>query len=306
VVAADLGFAVAPRLNAAGRLDDISLGIECLLQDDHQLARQSVERLDSLNRERRQIEGKMQQQALAALKGLFPENGVRDYGLCVYSKDWHQGVIGILAARLRERFHRPVIAFAPEGGGMIKGSARSIQGLHIRDLLDAVATKNPDILNRFGGHAMAAGLSLQASDYEPFRRAFDQEVRRHISADDLRGVIYSDGTLKEEDFCMGLAQQLRSGGPWGQGFPEPLFNGRFIVSNSRIVGEYHLKLELQPEGSTISIDAIAFNQVERGVPRLQQAVDVVYRLDINEYRGRQSLQLIIEQLELVDRGGSNG
>jgi single-stranded-DNA-specific exonuclease len=297
VVAADLGFAVAPRLNAAGRLDDISLGIECLLQDDHQLARQSVERLDSLNRERRQIEGKMQQQALAALKGLFPEhNGVSDFGLCVYSREWHQGVIGILAARLRERFHRPVIAFAPDGSGTLKGSARSIPGLHIRDLLDAVATKNPGVLSRFGGHAMAAGLSLNTSDYETFRRAFDQEVRCHLSADDLRGVIYSDGTLEEADFCMELAQQLRSGGPWGQGFPEPVFNGRFTVRNSRIVGERHLKLELQPEGSTLSIDAIAFNQVERGVPRLNDVIDVVYRLDINEYRGRAALQLVIEQI----------
>jgi single-stranded-DNA-specific exonuclease len=173
-------------------------------------------------------------------------------------------------------------------------------------LLDAVATKNPDILNRFGGHAMAAGLSLKESNLEPFRRAFEEEVRRHISADDLRGIIYSDGTLAETDFCMNLAQQLRSGGPWGQGFPEPLFDGRFCVSNSRIVGEHHLKLELQPDGASIYIDAIAFNQVERGVPRLNQMLDVVYRLDINEYRGRESLQLVIEQLEAVDRGGLDG
>ncbi len=307
VVAADLGFAVAPRLNAAGRLDDISQGIECLLQDDQQLARQAVALLDSLNQERRQIEGKMQQQALVALKGLFPRHGgVRDYGLCIYRKEWHQGVIGILAARLRERFHRPVIAFAPEGNGMIKGSARSIPGLHIRDLLDAVATRHPRILSRFGGHAMAAGLSLKESDFEPFRKAFEQEVRRHLSADELRGVIYSDGTLEEADFCMELAQQLRSGGPWGQGFPEPLFDGRFHITDSRIVGENHLKLELRPEGGAISIDAIAFNQVERGVPRLHEVIDAVFRLDINAYRGRCSLQLVIEQLGGEDKQGLNG
>ncbi len=297
VVAADLGYAVAPRLNAAGRLDDISLGIECLLQDDYQLAWKAVEKLDSLNRERRDIEGKMQRQALAALKDLFPQQeGVRDYGLCVYDKEWHQGVIGILAGRLRERFSRPVIAFAPDGNGVIKGSARSIPGLHMRDLLDAVATQHPGILSRFGGHAMAAGLSLQTSDFEPFRRAFEQEVRRHISADQLRGVIYSDGCLEESDFCMELAEQLRSGGPWGQGFPEPLFDGKFRVSNSRIVGEHHLKLELRPEGGSAVLDAIAFNQAEAGVPRNRAVIHAVYRLDINEYRGRRSLQLIVEQL----------
>ncbi len=298
VVAADLGFAVGPRLNAAGRLDDMSLGIECLLQDDPQLAQQMVERLDNLNRERRQIEEKMQQQALTALEGLFPEHGeVQDYSLCIYRKEWHQGVIGILASRLRERFNRPVIAFAPESDGIIKGSARSISGLNIRDLLDAVATKHPDVLSKFGGHAMAAGLSLQHANFKAFRLAFEQEVRQHLIADDLRGVIYSEGTLAANDFNMDLAEQLRAGGPWGQGFPEPLFDGRFRVSNSRIVGERHIKLELQPDGGSASIAAIAFNQVERGVPQQGDMLHVVYRLDINEYRGRRSLQLMVEYLE---------
>ncbi|MBP7958594.1 MAG: single-stranded-DNA-specific exonuclease RecJ, partial [Thiopseudomonas sp.] len=257
LVSTDLGFIVGPRLNAAGRLDDISLGIECLLCEDADGALQRAQQLEQLNQDRKQIEQGMQREALVQLKDLPLDN--LPFGLCLFEPEWHQGVIGILASRMKERYHRPVIAFADAGAGQLKGSARSIPGLHIRDALDAVAARFPELISKFGGHAMAAGLTLQAVHYEAFAKAFDAEVRRQLTADDLTGRIYSDGCLAANEFDMQLAQQLRHAGPWGQRFPEPLFHGDFKIISQRLVGEKHLKLVLQSAQNAPALDAIAFN-----------------------------------------------
>jgi single-stranded-DNA-specific exonuclease len=296
LAASDLGFVVAPRLNAAGRLTDMSLGIECLLTESEDAAFDMARQLDTLNRERRSIEAGMQEQALAALSKLHLDGNL-PHGLCLFDESWHQGVIGILASRIKERVHRPVIAFAPSSDSEIKGSARSVPGLHIRDALDAVAARHPGLLNKFGGHAMAAGLSLPRAHLETFRTAFAEEVARHLSADDLTGKVLTDGELLAEDLTMELAQSLRAAGPWGQGFPEPLFDGRFEVLGSRVVGEKHLRLTLrQPQGR--SIEAIAFNRAAPQPPAGSR-VEIAYRLDINSYQGNQTLQLVIEYLVSV-------
>ena len=303
LAAADLGFALGPRLNAAGRLEDMSLGIACLLSDSLDDALPLAGRLDELNHERRQIEADMKQQALTqlALDDFAGEIATLPYGLCIYHENWHQGVIGILAARLKERVHRPVIAFAPAGEGELKGSARSVPGLHIRDALDSVARRHPGLLNKFGGHAMAAGLSLPLAHYEEFSRAFDREVRVHLDADDLRGVIYSDGELPADDFAIEVAELLRFAGPWGQGFPEPVFDGHFIVRSLRIVGEVHLKLQLQPARSAAAVDAILFHGANGKLPAEGDTVHVAFRLDVNEYLGRRQLQLVVEHMAPVGR-----
>ena len=298
LVAADLGFAVGPRLNAAGRLDDMSLGIECLLADSLTSARELAGRLDGLNRERRAIENEMKSEALAIVDELhMDETADLPVGLCLFSENWHQGVIGILAARIKERLHRPVIAFAPGEGDELKGSARSVPGLHIRDALDAIAAKHPDLLRKFGGHAMAAGLTLHRDKLEPFRRAFDEEVCRHLAAEELYGRIYSDGELQPEQMNMELAELIRSSGPWGQGFPEPVFDGVFEIVQRRIVGERHLKLVLKPPQGNDEIDAIAFNTVDSDWPDRVNRVQVAYRLDINEFRNRRNLQLMLEHIQ---------
>jgi len=297
LVAADLGFALGPRLNAVGRLDDMTLGIQCLLSDDEAAALEIARRLDDMNRQRRQIETEMQQQAFETLDRLaLTEDDTLPFGLCLYDPGWHQGVIGLLAARIRERFHRPAIAFANGDAGQLKGSARSVPGLHIRDALDAIAAGHPGLLDKFGGHAMAAGLTLASDALETFSRAFDAEVRRHLNRDDLRGVIYSDGQLTAPDFSLELAQQLRDGGPWGQGFPEPVFDGRFNIRDMRVVGDRHLKLVLEP-AADIVIDAIAFNTVPEQLPDNTTEIQCAYRLDVNEFRGQRNLQMIIEHIE---------
>jgi single-stranded-DNA-specific exonuclease len=296
LTASDLGFVVAPRLNAAGRLTDMSLGIECLLTENETAAFEMAKQLDTLNRERRNIEAGMQEQALAALDKLHLDGNL-PHGLCLFDESWHQGVIGILASRIKDRVHRPVIAFAKASDTEIKGSARSVPGLHIRDALDAVAAHHPGLLNKFGGHAMAAGLSLQRAHFETFRTAFAEEVARHLSADDLTGKVLTDGELLAQDMTMELAQSLRAAGPWGQGFPEPLFDGQFEVLGSRVVGEKHLRLTLrQPKGR--SIEAIAFNRAALQ-PSTGSRVEAAYRLDINSYQGNQALQLVIEYLVSV-------
>ncbi len=298
LVAADLGFAVGPRLNAAGRLDDMSLGIECLLAESPEEARPLAARLDELNRERRAIEDGMKAEALAILEGLqMDETEDLPVGLCLYGENWHQGVIGILASRIKERLHRPVIAFAPGEGDELKGSARSVPGLHIRDALDAVAARHPEMLRKFGGHAMAAGLTLHRESLEPFRRAFDQEVRRHLTEADLCGEILSDGELLPEHLDLELAEAIRCSAPWGQGFPEPLFDGVFEVVRRRVVGERHLKLLLKPPRSDRLLDAIAFNTVDDHWPETVKEVSLAYRLDVNEYRGRRLLQLVVEYVQ---------
>jgi len=298
LVASDLGFAVAPRVNAAGRLEDMSIGIECLLAADAVSAAPLAARLHQLNLERREIEQEMQRQALDALALLDLEaSGELPPGMTLYHPEWHQGVVGILASRIKERLHRPVIAFADGDPGQIKGSARSIPGVHIRDVLDAVAARHPGLICKFGGHAMAAGLSLAQDDYEAFADAFRAEVGRHARDLELQAVIETDGALAPADLALELAEQLRVAGPWGQHFPEPVFDGRFRILNQRLVGEKHLKLVLQPEGSEFAVDAIAFNvDLDRWPDPAVTNVEIAYRLDVNEFRGRRSLQLVIEHL----------
>lgn len=301
LVAADLGFAIGPRLNAAGRLDDMSHGIECLLVQDETSARALAQELDQLNVDRRAIENSMQQEAMAALKQLSLDVSRLPYGLCLYKQDWHQGVIGILAARVKERYNRPVIAFAKGDNGELKGSARSVAGVHIRDVLDAVASRHPGLITKFGGHAMAAGLSLPPENYTAFRDAFDIEVRRLMTEDDLTGVIHSDGELSSQELDLPLANLLREAGPWGQGFPEPIFDGEFELLDQRLVGEKHLKMTLGLRGSNRVLDAIAFNvDLERWPNRRAKSVKLAYKLDVNEFRGVKTAQLLVEYLQPVE------
>ncbi len=299
--ASDLGFSVGPRLNAAGRLEDMSRGIHCLLTEERAEAEKIAAELDGLNRQRREIEADMKQQALAELEGTILDQAPEalPIAITVYREDWHQGVIGILAARLRERYHRPAIAFAPAEGGIIKGSARSIPGLHIRDALDGVAARHPELLNKFGGHAMAAGLTLREEDLDAFRKALEVEVRTHLTEEDLQAVIHSDGPLEGDDFSLPLAEALRNGGPWGQAFPEPQFDNRLRILSSRVVGENHLKMVLTFPGNESGIDAIAFNQAEREPVAGVDEIYAVFRLDVNEYMGSRKPQLIIEYFEPV-------
>jgi len=299
VTAVDLGYLVGPRLNAAGRLTDMSLGIECLISDDFKKAHEMALQLDALNRERRSIESTMQQQALTALTDIKLESDSLPRGLCLFHQSWHQGVIGIVAARIKERVHRPVIAFAPVDDTELKGSARSVPGLHIRDALDAIAAAHPDLLSKFGGHAMAAGLSISREKFDAFCEAFNTEVSRHLTEEDLQGTIISDGELMPNDVSLPVAELLRAGGPWGQGFPEPVFDGYFEVASQRVVGEKHLKLNLRLPGTTQVLDAIAFNSVEDGQAPNLENIRAAYKLDVNEYQGYRSLQLILEHLEPV-------
>jgi single-stranded-DNA-specific exonuclease len=295
VVASDIGFAVGPRLNAAGRLDDMSLGIECLLSESHESAASIAAELDRLNQARRVIEQQMKQQAETMLQQqLLPDEGELAQGLCLYEKRWHQGVIGILASRIKEQYHRPVIAFADAGAGVIKGSARSISGLHIRDLLERIDSANPGMISRFGGHAMAAGLSLSAERFEDFKHAFEEALLQQLDPQLLEGIILTDGTLKQQEINLSLAELIRAGGPWGQGFPEPMFEGRFAVKQQRVVAEHHLKLVLGDGSADWLIDAIAFNQPP--LPERTGQVFLAYRLDVNEFRGQKSAQLIVEKI----------
>jgi single-stranded-DNA-specific exonuclease len=294
----DLAFAAGPRLNAAGRLTEMSLGVECLLADDPGSAMSMARELDTLNRRRREIEGEMRDQAEAALEDLILELPVIPPALCLFEDDWHQGVIGILAARVRERYQRPVIAFAAAEDGMLRGSARSVEGLHIRDLIDAVDKRRPGLIERFGGHAMAAGLSLHNEALDTFRETLVEEARRELGdAPPVRELI-SDGELPAEAMNLETADLLRSTGPWGKGFPEPLFDGRFEVLDRRIVGERHLKMRLRPPDGD-PIEAIGFHQGDLAASAREHAY-LAYRLDVNEYRGVRSPQLIVEHLEWRD------
>jgi single-stranded-DNA-specific exonuclease len=301
--ASDLGFAAGPRLNAAGRLDDMTLGIECLLADDPVVAMAMARRLDEMNQQRKGIEEDMRDQAVSDLDALDIGGATAPAGVCIYNPAWHQGVIGILAARIKERLHRPVIAFADagvdgEGEPQLKGSARSIAGLHIRDVLDTVATRNPGLISRFGGHAMAAGLSLRTRDYPQFCAAFAAEVTALLTEDDLQARILTDGEVRAEELTLSTAQLLRELGPWGQGFPEPSFDGEFEILQQRMLGAKHLKLVLCPPGCRQqALDAIAFNVDPALWATCNVArISAVYRLDVNEYRGQRSLQLVLEHL----------
>ena len=291
--ASELGFIVGPRLNAAGRLDDMSIGIECLLAESSVAARGFAEKLHQLNRERRDIEQSMKQDALAQLDSIDLENDDSLFATTLYDPAWHQGVIGILASRIRERVHRPTLVFADSGGGMLKGSGRSIMGLHLRDVLDQVATRHPGLLTKFGGHAMAAGLSLARDDLDRFKQAFNDAVADALGHTPPERTEDSDGALAPGDFGLLLAEQLASGGPWGQHFPEPLFDGQFSVRSHRIVGEKHLKLTLDAEGT--EIEGIAFNiDVSEWLAAPLQRFHALYRLDVNEYRGERRAQLVIQ------------
>ncbi|ROT97881.1 single-stranded-DNA-specific exonuclease RecJ [Marinobacter sp. R17] len=301
ISATDLGFVVGPRLNAAGRLDDMSLGIACLLADSRDEARRLATELDQMNRERRTIESGMKEQAQELLASLSLDIDGLPWGLALYDPDWHQGVIGILAARIREQTHRPVIAFAPDDGGeLLKGSARSIPGLHIRDVLAAVDARHPGLLKKFGGHAMAAGMSIGADQLDAFSAAFDGVVREAITADALEASITTDGTLAPHELNLDTAYTLKRSGPWGQHFPEPAFDGEFEVINQRIVGEKHLKMVLRPQGGGDVIDGIAFNTGADVPDFTRTGARIVYKPDANTFRGRTQLQLLVDYIEPAD------
>ncbi|MFW1335859.1 single-stranded-DNA-specific exonuclease RecJ [Vibrio parahaemolyticus] len=303
LVASDFGFALGPRINAAGRLDDMSFGVELLMCNNIHAARRMASELDGLNQTRKEIEEGMKQEAMAFCERLqFGENSELPYGLSLFQRDWHQGVIGILASRIKEKFHRPVIAFADGGEGTIKGSCRSIPGLHMRDALDFIDTQNPGLIIKFGGHAMAAGLTIKEQDFERFSRLFDEVVKKELDEAALKGVILTDGELKPEEFSMHIAEQLRAGGPFGQAFPEPIFDGEFKVLHQKLVGEKHLKLMLEPlykgHPTNVMIDGIAFNiDLRRWPDASVKTVRLAYKLDVNEFRGNQSLQLMIDHIE---------
>ena len=297
----DLGFVAGPRLNAAGRLDDMSLGIRCLLADSYNEARQIASELDDLNKERRVIERSMQVEAERYLQALPLENAQHPFSICLYKDDWHQGVIGILASRIKDKLHRPTIIFASSGDGTLKGSGRSITGVHLRDVLDRVATSSPGLLTKFGGHAMAAGLSLDEHRLEDFERAFETVVSEALSGQAPQAELLTDGSLEDSDFTLENAFMLERLGPWGQGFPEPAFDGQFRIVSQRIVGEKHLKLQLTPsEYSGLVVDGIAFNvDLDIWPNTAIQTAEVVYKLNVNEFRGEQKLQLMVDYLEPV-------
>ncbi len=296
LTASDFGFALAPRLNAAGRLDDMSIGIGCLLANDLSKARQIAAELDSLNLERREIEQGMQTEALAFLSRLSFDGKALPKALCLYQADWHQGVIGILAGRVKELYHRPVIAFAQGDDNQLKGSARSVHGVHIRDLLDEISTRWPGLILKFGGHAMAAGLTIAADKLSLFEQAFTEIAEKSIADELLTSVIYSDGELSASDLSMELAEALQQAGPWGQAFPEPVFHGKFRLLQQRLLGEKHLKIVLQASDGKL-LDAIWFNCDYKAWPNPNiQWVELAYQLDINEFRDQQNLQLMVKHM----------
>jgi single-stranded-DNA-specific exonuclease len=300
LTAADLAFGVAPRLNAAGRIDDMTVGVQCLLTDDEGAARELACRLDALNEERRAIEARMQQEALGAVRVLEKplESAVQRSGVCLFDESWHQGVVGLVASRVKERLRRPVIAFAGADAASLRGSARSIEGVHIRDVLDSIAARHPGLIHRFGGHAMAAGLTLEREHLDEFARAFDAEVARCLPMAGARDAVETDGELSVEEIALATAEALRAGGPWGQAFPEPCFDGLFSIRNARVIGERHMKMWVEPAGSGRSFDAIAFNHLTPGAPVVPPAgsLQLVYRLEVNEYQGERRLQLLIDHL----------
>jgi single-stranded-DNA-specific exonuclease len=300
LTASDLGFAIAPRLNAAGRLDDMAIGIRCLLADGEAQARALAARLDQLNTERRVIEARMQTDALAAVRHLGPlaaESARQRWGVCLYEPRWHQGVVGLLASRVKERVRRPVIAFADGGDGTLRGSARSVPGVHVRDVLENVAARHPQLIVRFGGHAMAAGLTLERDKLDAFAAEFDAEVARWLGAHADVDRLDTDGELAADDICLATAEAVRAGGPWGAAFPEPVFDGYFSIARTRIVGEKHVKMWVELAGAARRFDAIAFNLLDgdaAGPPSGE--VRLVYRLDVNFYQGERRLQLLVDHV----------
>lgn len=296
--AADLGFAVGPRLNAAGRLEDMSVGIRCLLTDDHDEALDMAEQLDELNRQRKALQETMHGEAAAQVEQLLGDLGNDlPFSLCLHDERWHQGIVGLVASRIKDATHRPVIAFAPEeeGSPRLKGSARSIKGLHIRDVLAHVDASHPGLVGAFGGHAMAAGLSLERQGFDTFQQALERSVRHFLDDQPPSPVVLTDGELAAADLSLDFAEALDRLGPWGQRFPEPLFEGAFEVLDHRIVGGAHLKMVLRPIDGSDPIDAIAFGKLPEDL-REQRSARMLYRLDINRYRGESSAQLIVEHI----------
>jgi single-stranded-DNA-specific exonuclease len=300
LTASDLGFAVAPRLNAAGRIDDMAIGIECLLSEDAAEAARLAARLEELNQERRAIEAKMQQEARAAVSCLDRSGGIERSGVCLYHESWHQGVVGLVASRVKERIRRPVVAFASADDGTLRGSARSVPGIHIRDVFDAIATRHGELISRFGGHAMAAGLTLERERLDEFARAFDAEVARWAEGAPPADAVETDGELSPAEIALATAQALRAGGPWGQAFPEPTFDGLFSIRNARQIGERHVKMWVEIPHSGRSYDAVAFNHLEEGAALPAGLAQLVYRLEVNEYQGEERLQLLVEHLLPAD------
>ncbi len=293
----DLSFAIAPRLNAAGRLTDMSLGIECLLTDDKENATEMAKKLNQLNIERRQIQDNMEEQAFTEFEKYLQDTSKKiPHGICIYNQNWHQGVVGILAAKIKEKFNRPVIVFAQECQGILKGSARSITELHIKDVFDEIARLYPELILTFGGHAMAAGLTIEESQFDRFSDVFNKVVDRYISSDSLEDQCLTDGELSGDDFSLPLALAIQNAGPWGQSFPEPIFVGQFKILDKRVVGESHLKLKLQSRNNN-TLDAIAFNMTDDDWPSKLEQITSTYRLGINNYRGHSQIQLFIEHIE---------
>lgn len=295
LTATDIGFAVAPRLNAAGRLEDMSLGIECLLTDDIGQAREIASMLNQINGERRAVQQQMTDEAEQALARLTLDAGHSPVAVCLFDAEWHPGVIGLVASKIKERLHRPVVAFAPAepGSTQLRGSARSIPGFHIRDALAAVSTRTPGLVERFGGHAMAAGLSMRLEGLDAFRDAFAGHASACLTPELLQADVVSDGTLESAEFCRSIADALRDGGPWGQGFPEPQFDGEFDVLQWRVVGTRHLKVELGHAGRRLN--AIEFGGWDGQPP--PSRVRIAYRLEPDDYRGGDAVQLVIVHRE---------
>ncbi|MGB5444832.1 MAG: single-stranded-DNA-specific exonuclease RecJ [Psychromonas sp.] len=296
LVASDLGFSLGPRLNAAGRLDEMSFGVELLLCENVEQANILANELDALNQSRREIEQGMQEEALKTLASLSLDESNIPHAICLFESEWHQGVVGLVASRIKEKYYRPTIAFAKAGNGEIKASARSIPGVHIRDMLDLVDKKIPNVILKFGGHAMAAGLSLKETDFDLFATTLNKVLEEQVSDELLNNIILSDGQLEGHQFSIEQAQELRDAGPWGQGFPAPLFDGVFKMLQQRLVGEKHLKMTLEIAGK--AIEAIAFNvDISLWPNPMVKNVYCVYRLDVNEFRGNRTVQMLVEVLQ---------
>lgn len=299
VQSSDLGFIVGPRLNAAGRLEDMSLGIACLLSRSKAEALPIAKKLQALNQERQSIETQMKKQAFDAVDRLEWDKKI-PYGIALHKADWHQGVVGLVASRVKDRCHRPVVAFATDGPDKLKGSARSIPGIHIRDVLQAMSARQPDIMLKFGGHAMAAGLSIKIAMYPAFSKLFDQTVKKLADEQAFLANLMTDGELSESEFSLEIANLLRQSGPWGQHFPEPLFEGEFELLDQRLVGQKHLKVLLKISGSPVMLDGIAFGVDHDMWPNYRcKRIRTAYRLDVNHYQGQDRLQLCLDYLEPV-------
>jgi single-stranded-DNA-specific exonuclease len=295
VTARDLGFAAGPRLNAAGRLAEMGVGVECLITDDPIRSMTLARQLHRLNGERRSIEREMREDAERIVEALVEQTGDIPAALCLYGPDWHQGVLGIVAARVREHWHRPVVALADAGGGLLRGSARSIDGVHIRDLIDAVDKACPGLIERFGGHAMAAGMTLRTEALERFRAVLGEVAQRELGEAPRVRELVSDGDLPGPMLNLQVAEALRVAGPWGKGFPEPIFDGVFEVDSARTAAERHLRLRVRAAGG-MPLDAIGFNLAQHR-PFVGKRARLAYRLDVNDYRGLRAPQLVVEHLE---------